>query len=325
MNNHQRVQGTGVSFLRGRIFAYGLVAALLFSILYVAYTIPRNYATHTATRVLFGLPLEFKKSFYFEIDYFGMIYSGHSNNWVDSWVLTYGAYERPVIEFLSQNRKFLRKGKENAVAVDVGAYHGTYSMFMTTIFDTVHAIEPNPAALRSLTKQRDYNKLDKLKIHPVGFGATQSNMPMYDTPLGDSAAASLREGFRGGQTNKVEIQIVPGDEYLASNGISDITFIKMDIEGFEKPALQGLTKLLNNNRPVVVMELNHQRDYGFKSLDDLKQAFPEKYDFLVFDGETYSQWPNYSLKPFKFEELDKQPQLVIVPSELMSELKRQFP
>lgn len=252
-------------------------------------------------------------------------FAGYCNNWVDSWVLTYGAYERPVIEFISQNREVLRKGRESSVAVDVGAYHGTYSMFMSTIFDTVHAIEPNPAAVRTLEKHKSYNKLDNLQIHVVGFGDTASTMTMYDSPLGDSAAASLRQDFRKDQTKKVDVQIVTGDQYLASVGTSDITFIKMDIEGFEKPALRGIRQLLETNRPVIVMELNHQGDHGFKSLDELKSSFPEKYDFLVFEGNTYNRRPDYSLTPFKFTELEKQPQLVVVPSELVSQLKMHFP
>jgi FkbM family methyltransferase len=223
MDNPKKVVRRDVSFFRGRIFTYSLFSAILISILSLAYIIPRSYGAHIAARLLFGYPLEFERPFYFEIDYFGMVYTGRSNNWVDSWILSYGAYERPVIEFISQNRKVLRKGRETAVGVDVGAYHGTYSMFMATIFDTVHAIEPNPAAVRTLEKHKSYNKLDRLQIHAVGLGATTSTMPMYDYPLGDSAAASLREDFRKEQTKKVDVQIVTGDEYLTSFGISEIT------------------------------------------------------------------------------------------------------
>jgi hypothetical protein len=57
----------------------------------------------------------------------------------------------------------------------------------------------------------------------------------------------------------------------------------MDIEGYEKPALQGLRRTLRQHRPIVLFELssNPRSPVSIKSEDELRALFPERYEFSV--------------------------------------------
>src|SRR5207302_2349607 len=56
--------------------------------------------------------------------------------------------------------------------------------------------------------------------------------------------------------NIIEVGVITLDEFIAAHNISDIDLIKMDIEGAELFALQGMTKLLSDeNNPILILEL----------------------------------------------------------------------
>ena len=73
----------------------------------------------------------------------------------------------------------------------------------------------------------------------------------------------------------IEINATTIDDYLASNNITHIDFIKMDIQGFEMSALKGMEKTLINNPGVkIITEL---WPYG---LEKAGSSASEVYDFL---------------------------------------------
>src|SRR5262249_25953936 len=97
---------------------------------------------------------------------------------------------------------------------------------------------------------------------------------------------SFVDGFAIGNSYMGLLPIRIGDEELASTGIKSVAVIKMDIEGYEKPALQGLSNTLIKNRPFVVFELstNPANKVGIKTMDELKSLFPENYEFFAIRG-----------------------------------------
>lgn len=70
-------------------------------------------------------------------------------------------------------------------------------------------------------------------------------------------------------------------------GVSSVALIKIDIEGYEKPALKGLHRALQTHRPVVEFELtiDPKNVVSIKSKDELVSLFPEGYEFLVFSDK----------------------------------------
>lgn len=74
--------------------------------------------------------------------------------------------------------------------------------------------------------------------------------------------------------------------------------VKVDIEGYEKLAMQGLSEILGKSRPYVLMELNIVNSEGFHSFEELQGVFPQRYSLYEVRRRTADlRDGGYSLKP----------------------------
>lgn len=229
-------------------------------------------------KLLYSFPAKFQ----FQTPYFGLIYSGESRNFIDDRILQFGAFEKPEL-FLLRKIAGERKG---LVFLDVGANTGAYSLFMSQVAEKVHAVEPFPPVLAKLRRNIELNQLTNVMVHPVGFGKERGSLTFYAPPDSNLGVGSFSNDFaeewRGGQARALVDELLPleiGDEYLQRHGITRVDILKIDIEGYEKFALQGLSQTLRSNRPYVLMEFNTRNVEGFHSLTELENIFPPQYIF----------------------------------------------
>ena len=269
-----------------RLAAAALVAAALAGAYFYLFEPRTLYATYrcvTAARPWYACYL--RSGFSFRTELFGMIYEGRTGigDVVDEMVLTQGSYETHVLFFLRDTMAKLNPN--GGVFIDVGANSGQHSMFMSRYAKTVHAFEPFPPVLARFRRMLAINKIANVTVHPVGLGREAARLP-----FNDQALSFLAEAGNKAQAS-MELEIVSGDAALKQAGVAHVDLIKMDIEGFEKPALLGLADTLARDRPVVVFELtiNSQRRGLFSSTVDIRNAFPNDYEFLVF-----TQWDFYN-------------------------------
>ncbi len=216
----------------------------------------------------------------FAVNYYGFVYRGNTGNYIDANVYYYGAYEKPELCLL---RETLASIGPDAVVIDVGASTGLYSLFASKYAKEVHAVEPFPPALERLRAAIAENKISNIIVHPVGLGQTEEKLGFFSPSERNLGAGTFVDGFTKNKRDEhLKLQIVPGDVYFRQAGIQRIDLIKMDIEGFEKPALAGLHRILERHRPIVLLEVNVRPDLPqlFKSLEELKATFPENYEFF---------------------------------------------
>jgi FkbM family methyltransferase len=215
----------------------------------------------------------------FEVEYFGYRYRGNTGNLVDAYTYYFGAYEKPQLFFM---RDTLTATGPQAVTLDVGANLGLYTLVAARYSGLVHAFEPYPPVLERLRHNLESNQVPNVTVHPVGLGATKAALP-FAPPPDDNLGLGSFEHATGGTADQ-RLKVVAGDVYLREAGVTRVDFIKMDIEGFEKPALAGLRQTLQRDRPIVLLEVstNPGESGLFASADDLRAAFPEGYAFFDF-------------------------------------------
>ena len=208
---------------------------------------------------------------------FGMAYEGSTEDYIDSHILLFGAYEK-------SEMFFLRDVSTGGVFLDIGANKGLYSLFMAKYQKEIHAFDPYEPVLKKFRVLVESNGVRNIVIHPVGLGDKHERLT-FEEPTSDNVG---RGSFAWVSNNgpHEQLEIVKGDQALKEAGVTQVDLIKMDIEGFEQPALRGLSETLGRSRPIVLFELTLSSSKGppvlFKSFDQISKAFPPGYNFLIF-------------------------------------------
>ncbi len=142
------------------------------------------------------------------------------------------------------------------VVLDIGAFRGeTAIVFADSVGDTgkVYAFEPIGASYEIMKQNIPSNGLTKI-IEPVNMGCSSRSQT--------TAAVSVESGdpwnFISEDDGSVPVRLTTIDEFVFSNNLKKVDFIKMDVEGFENDALLGAQKVLKTFRPKLAIALYHK-------------------------------------------------------------------
>lgn len=152
---------------------------------------------------------------------------------------------------------------EGDTVFDIGANIGWYTTLFSRLVGpsgTVHAFEPVPSTFCKLEQVVDINGANKNTIlnntallDNVSDSITMT-IPDHGRGHGGATAGTrwqteLRPDLRPPITVQVATDTL--DDYCCRKGISNISFIKCDVEGAELPVLQGGEKLLSSKHPPI--------------------------------------------------------------------------
>ena len=156
-------------------------------------------------------------------------------------------------EFTLLNKIKLKLGKD-FVAIDVGANIGTIIWQLAKDCKHIFAFEPIPKLNRIIEHSCIYNAFDRLTILKKAVG----NMPGVVTMV-DNDNSSIIDAT---SLNSIEVEVTTLD--IALDYLEKIDFIKIDVEGFEWNVLQGARRLINQHKPILLLELHplYLQNYG---------------------------------------------------------------
>jgi FkbM family methyltransferase len=188
---------------------------------------------------------------------------------------THGFRDRLVFQWLD---RFLRR---DMVVFDLGANVGVYALHAAKRAAAVHAFEANPGLARFLHLNQSRNGLRNLRVNMVAVGETAGESLFRVDPvnLGQSHVLGSAEPSHGA----VRVPIVRLDDYAAAEGIDRVDFVKLDIEGYELPALRGFVHTLRANPWIVLFSeiaAEHMARYGFEPRH--LWTFMEALDFRAY-------------------------------------------
>jgi FkbM family methyltransferase len=209
----------------------------------------------------------------FTIQIDGRPYSGRLDNTIEWVVFVTGQYYE--YTYLNLVRGFGLSGR----ALDVGGNVGNHAVALAGIFEEVISVEPYPPLFERLREKTE--GLPWVRAHNVAFGAA-TGVIGFSPPRGRNLGTG-----RVGAGGEVEVRVVRGDDFLASEGVGRLAFVKVDVEGYEAEVLAGLRETLRRDRPVVFYEA--PRAFGAKGLPSLEESFslfPEGYGFWGLRGQT---------------------------------------
>jgi len=294
--------------------------------------------------------LKFKKSAYrhlskkgenrdmpFVQDFFGLRYEGNLSNGIEFALFYYGAFEKPLLFFLRDVARELQRAEDAPLCFwDIGSNVGQHALFMSQHAAQVHAFEPYQPVRQRLEHHIRLNQLDNITVHPVGLGASDSELSFY-APTGSNQGVGTfidktEEDSESRLTDIGKLRVVQGDSYSRDSNIPSPRLIKIDVEGFERAVLEGLHEVLTRARPVLVCEITYGEEQSFESLQDLLQLLPADYQIYHFDvrkpdgstdrrrGSRAKRSGHYRLSPLPGWREHGQDDIVAVPGELAGQL-----
>jgi FkbM family methyltransferase len=133
------------------------------------------------------------------------------------------------------------------VCLDIGSNIGQWTRPLAKRFHSVICFEPNP----------NFRECFKRNI-------TQTNVVLWPYGLSDKEHQAQQE-FNSTVLKKGEGEIKC--RTLDSFGLTNVDFVKIDVDGFEVPLLEGARETLSKNTPVINIEM--KRD---KRMETVKQA-----------------------------------------------------
>ena len=134
------------------------------------------------------------------------------------------------------------------VAVDVGANLGLFSLsFAAAGYPEIHSFEPIPETFKRLRANLAMNpKLaPKITANNCGLGSSEGSFTFV---VSQNSPGTNRFGTDdetlAPDESRIECKVTTLDSYCQAHGLTEIDFLKMDVEGFECAVLRGASGLL---------------------------------------------------------------------------------
>jgi FkbM family methyltransferase len=134
-------------------------------------------------------------------------------------------------------------------AVDIGANSGDYTFALAGLFKSVVAFEPNPGIARPIAAAR----LPNVRLETVALSCQEGHavlaIPVVNGQELDGWA-TLGKATLAGQPIEIDVRTRPLDAYR----LTDVDFMKIDVEGHELRVHQGAFRTITNCRPTCLIE-----------------------------------------------------------------------
>jgi len=163
----------------------------------------------------------------------------------------YGYYEKELGDLL---KKFVRPGD---VFLDLGANIGYFSLLIANNFPSVKVISFEPAAglFQNLDDNISLNNIKNISTVNVAVGEINEEKELFVSAPDNLGMSSFKrpENYSG---KNESVKVVAIDDWFKTSGLPGIDIIKLDIEGSELAALKGMKKVLQEQKPILIMEIN---------------------------------------------------------------------
>lgn len=204
-------------------------------------------------------------------------------------LLLCGVYERGEVRIFSE---MVERGMN---VLDLGANIGYFTLIAAKLVGPegrVFAFEPEPKNFSMLERNVRLNGYDNVTLVQMAVSdrVGVEELHLFSDSWGHSLSSMNRDA------GLVSVPVTSLDEFLAKEGDPPISFVKMDIEGAESKALQGMERILSKgNVKALVIE------FHFSELESQGTSFREMWHQIKSLGFGF-----YEMKRDRIEEVDYQ-------------------
>jgi FkbM family methyltransferase len=170
-----------------------------------------------------------------------------------AWYIRY-LYGKELARGEQEIRLIPRLADRAKVSLDVGANNGVWSYALLRHSQAVHAFEPNPKPYRVLESWA----AGRIVLHRQALsdhsGRAELLIPKSDKGYSNQGASLSQLKATESDVGRVSVETLRLDDL----DISNVGFMKIDVEGFESRVLEGARDTLRRDRPNMVIEIEER-------------------------------------------------------------------
>jgi len=183
---------------------------------------------------------------------------------------------------------FLRPGM---TVLDVGANQGYYTLLASRKVGAqgkVFAFEPSPREVRRLKLHLWLNHCKNVELSTSALGAVTGTGKLHVVLRTESGCNSLRPPDVSQPIGVLAVPVERLNDVLKARGVTQVDFIKLDVEGGELSVLQGAQRLLESApRPVILAEVQDIRTqpWGYRASEIIRFLSARGYKWFSLTTE----------------------------------------
>jgi FkbM family methyltransferase len=171
------------------------------------------------------------------------------------------AFLTPAADHTAEAAFFSNLDLEDAVVYDIGGFQGVLTLFFSRRARHTVTYEPNPVSSARILENLRLNDVRNVTVRNVALGDHHGSIVLTWDELmagGASGDASVSRQIARSSRRKesVSVEVAPLDDDIARGRLPPPDFIKIDIEGMELAALQGMPRTLQEHCPALYLEMH---------------------------------------------------------------------
>jgi len=139
---------------------------------------------------------------------------------------------------------------------DIGANIGWYSNHLAKKFpnSTIYSFEPIPETFNQISANTELNGATNIRLNNLALSSKKEKLTFYYSPTVTGASSSQNITENQSMT-KLELEAETIDNFISTNSIDKLDFVKCDVEGAEYFVYQGGFETFKNHKPIVFTEM----------------------------------------------------------------------
>lgn len=186
----------------------------------------------------------------------------------------------------------LFRPKEGNIVVDVGAHIGKYTIIASKMVGSkgkVIAIEAHPVNYDILKKNIVINRLNNVVALNYAVHSKETMVKLYEP--GQEEGFTIYNTIMSERTSRnqkyIEVKANTLDSLLLLNGINQVNWIKIDVEGAEYEVLKGSTNILSSSKDISLLIEIHNLGATNKNFNDAIIHLLESKNYKLLFEKTY--------------------------------------
>lgn len=224
------------------------------------------------------------------------------NDHVARQIYYFGAYE-PIDAYL-----FFNLAKPGDVFIDAGTNIGFYSIMMAKKVapnGKVHSFEPIPQNYDLFLRNVELSKVNSnIQKIPKALWNKEEILSFSRAKTETRNDGQFTAGHIENKSEESDIQCetIRLDNYVKENNLTQINFIKMDIEGSELNALKGAYETLSRFKPLILLEVCRETCERFGYTPEDLWSYLKQFEYKIWTSGTN---PSSSRHLENFDKIDQ--------------------